>query len=281
MINNARADAVVLERDIEKSVPTIMLPNCKVLPQVNEGYKLRPTTNGVILFSGDTISGKHEQFSTKTITEPTSQMPQPPGLKQRSRTFIHDDSKQVVWKYTQPMQQNSEKSYEHQNYHQSLPAFRRSQTLLHLNDVHTFRCSQTLLHLKSDIVREKNQASKSLCRKMVYASTKAKVFEETLKNTTTFQRHEVDSEQVTSKQLKYNKKRKAPAPYLSAISVPKSPSSPSTDNKYLAGTMANNSNIRVIKVMASPESLLDKKMLLEDLPTRTRTFSLECENSLI
>lgn len=266
IINNARADAGTLERDSVEGVPTSLHPNYKVLPQVNERLKLRPTSNGVILFSGGTISGKREQIATKT--EAKSRAPVPLGLKQRSRTFIYDDSKQVNWHYKQPTQQNSAQSHEHQDQSQSLPIFRRS---------------QTLLHIKPGAEREQEQASKSLGRKMVYASTKANGAAEELRKAT-FQRQENDSEQVSSKQNKYNKKKKAPpAPSSTAIAGTKCPTTatnlPIIQKKNSAATMANSSNTRVSKVTASAESLLENKNLLGDQQTKIRLFRSNVKTS--
>ncbi|XP_014098564.3 uncharacterized protein [Bactrocera oleae] len=255
VINNGRVDAV--ERDIAESVSTTKLPNCKVLPHVNERLKLRPTTNGVILSSGGTISGKRQQLPSRITTGATSQMSQQPGLKQRSRTFIYDDSKKPSWKYNQ---QNSEQSRDLQNSRQSLPSFRRSQT-----------------NLEFDVESNQNQVSKSLCRRLGFASTKAKAAEKELKYITTYQRQVENNDQVTSKYYKYNKKRKAPsAPSFTAMSVPISvtaaTSSPSTDNKYLTPIITKNSNTKVSKVSAGSDSLLENKTLLGDHPTKTRLF---------
>ncbi|XP_049316243.1 uncharacterized protein LOC105222679 [Bactrocera dorsalis] len=260
VINNGGVDVVTLNRDIAMSVPTTILPNCKVLPHVNERFKLRPTTNGVILSSGGTISGKREQLHKQITKGAGFQLSQPRGLKQRSQTFIYDDSKNDSWKCTRATQLNFEQCFDLQNCRQSFPAFRRSQTNLGLN-------------IKSD----QNQAIKSLRRKMVFASTKTKIAEEELKNIKTGQRQVEDKDQVPSIKNKYNKKRKAPpAPSLSVMPVSKSAtsatSSPSTDNKYFTETITNNSYTRMITPTAASDSLLDNKTLLGDFPARYRLF---------
>ncbi|XP_036334865.1 uncharacterized protein LOC118745524 isoform X2 [Rhagoletis pomonella] len=209
LINNDSVATADFDRDILESTATLT-PNCKVLPQLNERLKLRATANGTILYSGGTISGKREQPPSTAKTPAISQKPQPPSdLKQHSRNFINDDLKHKTWKYTQPMQQKSEENHASQYQRQSIPAFRRSQTLLHL----PYGTKKTVDSInESGPSKKENNWGTSNTSTTTAATSVAQNIKHHARKDSAVQENIV-------KLNKYNKKRKAPAaPPSSAVS---------------------------------------------------------------